>query len=111
MERRNAAVRKSNAELNIKTTELELYNRDVELISKNLEKLAEQNFASMEEQNQKILEYSFINAHLVRAPLVNIIGLAELEESKNDQFKSLESSARKFDQILHKISGILHAND
>ena len=111
LEKRNVAIRKSNEELNIKTTELELYNRDVELISKNLEKVAEKNFVNMERQNQKILEYAFINAHLVRAPLVNIIGLAELEESKNEEFESLETRARKFDEILHKISSVLHTRE
>ncbi|WP_436515178.1 hypothetical protein [Ekhidna sp. To15] len=111
LESQNSAIRNSNAELNIKTTELELYNRDVELISKNLEKVAERNFVNMERQNQKILEYSFINAHLVRAPLVNIIGLAELDERKNDQYESLENRAKKFDQILHKISSVLHHKD
>lgn len=108
LEKKQLAVKKLNTELSIKSTELELYNRDVETIKKNLEKVAEKHFINLEKENQKIIEYSFINAHLVRAPLSNIIGIASLIDEKNNKTVLLERSAKKFDAILHKISGVLH---
>ena len=108
LEKKQLAIEKVNAEMSIKSTELELYNRDVETIKKNLEKVAEEHFINLEKENQKIIEYSFINAHLVRAPLSNIIGIVDLIDNKNEKVESLEKSAKKFDAVLHKISGVLH---
>ncbi|GAB4249952.1 MAG: hypothetical protein Tsb0034_29240 [Ekhidna sp.] len=105
----NAKIRRLNEDLGMKSTELELYNRDVELIKKNLEVLAERHIETLEKENERIIEYSFINAHLVRAPLTNIIGLADLVEKKTDKVQVLKRSADELDRVLHKISGVLHA--
>ncbi|NQZ75011.1 MAG: HAMP domain-containing histidine kinase [Ekhidna sp.] len=107
LEERKEEINRLNAKLNIKTTELELYNRDLEIIKKNLEKVADRHNQSLAKENQRIMEYSFINAHLLRAPLTNIIGISELIEEKSERVKKLEKVSKRFDSILFKINSIL----
>lgn len=109
LEKKNQSIIKLNAELDLKTTEMELYNRDIQSIKKNLELVAERYSETVEKENEKIIEYSFINAHLVRAPLTNIIGLSELAPDNEGRLASLRASARDLDRVLHKISDTLHS--
>ncbi|MBL7760634.1 MAG: PAS domain S-box protein [Sediminibacterium sp.] len=70
----------------------------------------------IKKQNQQLREIAQIQSHEVRAPLANILGLANLldqtpEEDPNNKLmlKELTVSARKLDQVIHKIVDKVYA--
>jgi signal transduction histidine kinase len=69
------ASRDSLAEKNIEIAEI--HNRVLEM-NQNLEKTVAKRTASLEKQNAQLIEYAFINAHKLRAPLASILGLVNL---------------------------------
>ena len=86
----------------IKLAAIERERKDLELIQRN-----------------KVLEqFTQITSHNLRAPVANIIGLAELVSEMDldaDEQKSLMDnillSARKLDMVINDINDILHAQD
>lgn len=107
LENQKAELRDLNNTLSIRSTELELYNRDIDSIKRNLEVVAERHSSQLVKENEKIIEFAFINAHLVRAPLTNIMGLSELlETSKTER---IIKDAKNLDKVIYKISSILHS--
>ena len=88
---------------------MELYNRDIAAIKKNLEKVAARHTENLQRENQRIIEYSFINAHLVRAPLTNIMGLVDHVEDRADseRIEELKQNAYNLDRVIRKLANIL----
>ncbi|WP_017258736.1 PAS domain-containing protein [Pedobacter arcticus] len=78
-----------------------------------LKKLVDQqskHIKTIEEQNKKLNEISYIQSHVVRAPLAKIMGLTDLflshsgsPEEKDEICKHLEKVAIEFDQIITDI--------
>jgi signal transduction histidine kinase len=66
-----------------------------------------------EEQNKQLSEYAFINAHHLRAPLSNILGLinvlqaSELSSREKEIVRHLYDSGMKLDEIIHRIADTL----
>ena len=60
----------------------------------------------MDEENERLLEYSFINAHLVRAPIANILGLTQLKAG-DPKLQQLKRSIEEMDMIVRKIAEVL----
>lgn len=108
LELQQVEIQDLNNKLSLKSTELELYNRDIDSIRKNLEMVAQRHGNTIEKENERIIEYAFINAHLVRAPLTNIIGLSQLKQ-ENPHIRRINERAIQLDQVLHEISNILHS--
>ncbi|HJV19459.1 MAG TPA: PAS domain S-box protein [Sediminibacterium sp.] len=70
----------------------------------------------IKKQNQQLREIARIQSHEVRAPLANIIGLANLFDKNNAGdpnnvmiLKELTVSARKLDGVIHKIVDKVYA--
>ncbi|MFY0628390.1 MAG: PAS domain S-box protein [Reichenbachiella sp.] len=67
----------------------------------------------MQLRNKKLAEYAFINSHLLRAPLVRILGLAELVSKEvilsehQELLESFKTSADELDAIVSKINETL----
>lgn len=66
---------------------------------------------AIENQNQKLREISWIQSHVVRAPIARLMGLSELildKESKTEQLDTLlghiVDSAKELDTIIHDIT-------
>lgn len=72
-----------------------------------------QRTAHLKRSNQKLQEYTFHNAHIVRAPLTNILALIPLLEHSNNEaerkefIEALELSATNLDKALHVIQDIV----
>jgi light-regulated signal transduction histidine kinase (bacteriophytochrome) len=68
-------------------------------------------------QNEHLSEYAFINSHLLRAPIARMLGLANLIKMDNklandvDVIESLVNSTKEVDDIVKKISDILHEGE
>jgi PAS domain S-box-containing protein len=72
---------------------------------------------SIEEKNLKLQEVAYIQSHIVRAPLANIMGLVSLIKSNPDSqptaelIDRLESSAIDLDRIIRRIADGTLSND
>ncbi len=66
---------------------------------------------AIEEQNKKFREIAWIQSHVIRHPLVNIMGLVELIKEQpveylktDDILKHLTNELEKMDNVIRKIS-------
>jgi signal transduction histidine kinase len=105
LETQNQQIDKLNLEMSTKSAELEDYNKEIKLIQQNLEILVNKRTEQLHEENKKDLEYSFINAHLVRAPITNILAITQ--HLKDPKLKELEKRALALDDTVRKIGRIL----
>ncbi|MEO9802879.1 MAG: tetratricopeptide repeat protein [Reichenbachiella sp.] len=100
--RLNRLLKDKNGEIKEKALELEILNN-------NLEQMVEERTSVIQKKNVKLKEYSFLNAHIVRGPLANILGLTKLlksgvqEEEKAEMIDHLHYSADKLDDVLTDI--------
>lgn len=100
--RLNKLLKDKNKEIKEKALELEILNN-------NLEQMVEERTSVIQKKNVKLKEYSFLNAHIVRGPLANILGLTKLlkgeikDEEKNEMIDHLQYSANKLDDVLTDI--------
>jgi len=66
----------------------------------------------LEEQNQKLTEFAYLNAHKVRRPLAGILGLLSLMESvdtpdASSYLEKLRESALELDTVVHQINQLV----
>lgn len=100
--RLNRLLKEKNKEIKEKALELEILNN-------NLEQMVEERTHVIQKKNVKLKEYSFLNAHIVRGPLANILGLTKLlksevsEDDKQQMIDHLHYSADKLDDVLTDI--------
>jgi light-regulated signal transduction histidine kinase (bacteriophytochrome) len=84
--------------------------KEIIRINNSLEERVKERTEQLEKQNQQLLEYAFINAHLLRAPVCNILGLIDL--LKNHDFDTeqmeiiqfLDNSTKELDEMVMKIN-------
>jgi signal transduction histidine kinase len=85
-------------------------------LNRTLEDAVQKRTHELEVQNRQLTEYAFVNAHLLRAPLARVLGLAHLiarESAAGDRqlLQALETSATELDQIIRNISELLYAGN
>ncbi|SNT00304.1 hypothetical protein SAMN05421640_1967 [Ekhidna lutea] len=107
LESQNLQLDDLNKDLAKKSAELTEYNAEIELIHENLEQLVNQKTKVLNEENKRDSEYSFINAHLVRAPIANILAIIEQSDSQNPKLIELKSNVQELDTIVRKIGKVL----
>jgi ligand-binding sensor domain-containing protein len=96
-----------------KIKELAEKNEEIAQINANLEQIVEQRTNVLEEQNKRISEYAFINAHKLRAPLASILGIINLmnheatTEAQLTLNNHLLKSADALDEIVRSINQML----
>ena len=89
------------------------HNKELKIINESLEDTVSKRTSELEEQNDQLREYAFINSHLLRAPLARVLGLAFLLSKEATSIKDKEiisnllSSTEELDQIVKNISDIL----
>jgi len=100
---------KLNAQLESKNQEIQISAKELQVLNNDLEKMVEQRTSVIHQKNDQFKEYSFLNAHYVRGPLANIIGLSNLLDTDSldcDQKTLLHhilDSSTKLDHVLHEI--------
>lgn len=103
-------IRVNNIELSEQTFKINAFNEELRFINEHLEERVHERTRTLEEQNQQLTEYAFINSHLLRAPLSRILGLtnllyeSELSNHERELVSHLHESGRQLDEIIHKIS-------
>lgn len=87
------------------------HRREIARINQSLEDRVRERTQILEEKNQQLSEYAFINSHLLRAPLSRILGLVNLleySENKETQLIShLKLSSEELDEVVKRINGAI----
>lgn len=103
---KNEEVELLNEELMQQAEQIQHTNDEIQAIRDNLQAKVIERTEKLEAENKKLLEYSFINAHLVRAPMANIIGITQLN-SENADFVEIKEGIEHMDQVVRKIANVL----
>ncbi len=103
------ASRDSLAEKNLSIARM---NEEIITINENLEKLIRERTFALEKQNQQLIQYAFINAHKLRAPVARILGLANLAatispDERQKILDLLKESAFELDEVTRSITEIV----
>jgi signal transduction histidine kinase len=104
------------SEIQNKNEELQASEEELKQINENLNGLVVHRTDALENQNKKLREYAFINAHKVRSPLARILGLVNLikhEVELTDEGKEIMSrllhSSNELDGMLNEVKVNLEA--
>lgn len=87
--------------------------RQKKQLSQKLEMRVKQRTKTLQEQKDQLAEYAFINAHLLRQPLTQILGLITLIQNSQDPVERdeyialLQKSSLKLDQVIHDIRDVV----
>jgi tetratricopeptide (TPR) repeat protein len=90
----------------------EMNNRVLEM-NQNLERKVAERTNSLKKQNAQLIEYAFINAHQLRAPLASILGLINLLKLNSPDINEkliinyLKESSEKLDSVVRSINDTL----
>ena len=101
-----------NSKQIIQTKALLAKQGEIESLKENLEQLVKKRTSELEKTKIELEEYAFHNAHLVRKPLSNILGLINIIELENvniDKVKliKLKEDVQGLDLITKKINIVL----
>lgn len=98
-----------------KNQQIEQVNQQMAVVNENLEKLVQQRTQALAEQNKKLSDYAFFNAHKLRAPLARVMGLINLLMAGNnineqpEILRHLKVSSEELDEIVRSVSTMLDA--
>jgi tetratricopeptide (TPR) repeat protein len=89
-------------------------NEELQRLNKNLEQRIAERTSQLTIQNQRLTEYTFINAHKLRAPVASILGLINLvnhvaPEEREGILTHLKTCADQLDSIIREVSRNLEA--
>jgi PAS domain S-box-containing protein len=92
---------------------LKSQQEEIVRINGSLEKRVKERTARLQSQNEQLVEYAFINAHLLRAPVCNILGLVDLlnyndlDADTEEIVHYLNKSSFELDEIVKKINNTI----
>ncbi|RJE74182.1 tetratricopeptide repeat protein [Reichenbachiella sp. MSK19-1] len=90
--------------------EIDAQNEKIQSINHNLEQTINKRTKQIQEQNNQLREFAFMNSHNIRRPLSNVLGLLALLEDENDPEKIKElvflanQTASEMDQIIQDVN-------
>lgn len=114
--RQRAQQSRANAILAEKNDEIQSQAEQLKNLNSNLERIIEDRTISLREKNRTLADYAFTNAHLLRAPVANILGLAhimskiDLSEEEREILQHLEAATHNLDRITREMSTKLEKN-
>lgn len=84
-------------------------NEELQELNKNLELRIEERTSQLTIQNQRLTEYTFINAHKLRAPVASMLGLINLiqqvEPSEKEEILGhLKTCGEQLDAVIREVS-------
>ncbi len=113
LEQLEGRVAERTAELDTLVKRLQRTNDELSLINETLDRMVLDRTRELENRNTQLTGYAFINSHLLRAPLANIIGLSdalkhEMKEMENRElFEKFQYSCYELDQIIRLLGEFL----
>lgn len=110
VEKQNGLLLRQQQEIEKINKQLKKSNDEIMDINLHLESRVKERTKNLEEQNQQLSEYAYINAHLLRAPMCSILGLVQLMESNTPSDADdplvyhMKKSSWQLKDIVDKIS-------
>jgi tetratricopeptide (TPR) repeat protein len=106
---KNSEISTQKLAIEMQATALIKLNEDLQELNRNLEARIEQRTQQLTIQNQKLIEYAFVNAHKLRAPISSILGLINLMDQATPEeyqaiFNHLKTCGVQLDIITRQIS-------
>jgi tetratricopeptide (TPR) repeat protein len=98
-----------------KNLNIENLHNQLKETNDNLEKIVATRTATLKEQNKRLEEYAFLNAHDLRGPvarilgIINLLGMNHLTEDKPLLLDHLKKTSIELDQITRSISESLNS--
>lgn len=98
-----------NEEIKTQSVRLKEANDKISSINENLEVAVQRRTLELLEKNKQLDDYTFINAHKLRAPVARILGLASLMNltSSNEEIRKImeltKTEVKALDEIIKKI--------
>jgi len=106
--RRHHELQKLASTVYDQNQKLEQQQREIRMINDNLEQIISEHTREIEHKHEELSEYAFINAHMLRAPLCRVVGLANLIEMENRNhardMKTIREISAEIDSIICKIN-------
>lgn len=99
-----------NNEIEAQSEELKQANEEIHAINENLEEILAKRTQVIVEQNERLKQFAFVNAHKIRGPVATILGLINLIESSDNEgtrkelLKHLHTSSIKLDAVIREVS-------
>lgn len=106
---KNEEISTQKLAIEMQATALIKLNEDLQELNRNLEVRIEQRTSQLTIQNQKLIEYAFVNAHKLRAPISSILGLINLMDQASPEehtaiLTHLKTCGTQLDAITRQIS-------
>ena len=102
---------KLNQEIETQSEELKQVNEEVRVVNENLERLVNERTKTIQNQKERLLEFTLMNSHKIRGPLATILGLLNLlndnhtsEKDKQNYLNQINITANKMDGIIHDVN-------
>lgn len=96
---------------------IEEQKEELNALNQNLEMLVSQRTAQLEQQNEKLRQHAYYNAHLLRGPFSSVQGLVQLQHADNiteadrEEIKAkLSQSLQELDDRIHEIQKLVETN-
>jgi tetratricopeptide (TPR) repeat protein len=105
----NLQKKTANDQLRELNRQVSEQNEEISMINDSLEKEVQRRTEKIRQQNEKLIEYAFFNAHRVRGPLARILGLTMLidrdlpPEEVKDLNEKIKVSAQELDTVVREI--------
>jgi tetratricopeptide (TPR) repeat protein len=107
---RSTEINRQKEEIQSQAQELSKLNGQLQTMNRSLEDRIEERTHLLRRQNEKLAGYAHVNAHLLRAPIVSILGLLNLIEKiqlpSDDQvlIRHLQRCGQDLDRITREIN-------
>lgn len=94
-------------------TEINDINEELKTANDYLEERIHERTQDLENKNEQLTEYAFINSHILRAPVARIVGLINLikaldiHEGDKEINDLLDNSGQELDQVVGRINKAL----
>lgn len=108
-------IKRQKEEIEEQNALLKRQQEETLAMNRNLEALVQERTHQLEVQNKQLAEYAFVNAHLLRGPLCNILGMIQILEQEENQTPEqlniwlplLKEAISRLDEIVQKIAHFL----
>jgi signal transduction histidine kinase len=109
LQEKNSEIGTQKLAIEMQATALIKLNEELQELNKNLEARIDQRTKQLTIQNKRLTEYTFVNAHKLRAPVSSILGLIELiDQNKPEEYQiildHLKTCGHQLDIITRQIS-------
>ena len=113
----NKLIEDQKSEIEAQNEELRQTQEELSMINENLEKIIHERTREIENKNQRLIEYAYINSHILRSPVARIKGLillieiAKTAEDREEYMRYMNVTVSELDDVIASITQILNNED